>query len=76
MEHFQWYKTHVNYPPKDCVTPNLPGNCQQWGYEPRRPNPGGLAFTVYDYPYPRRYNAPLMHPGRGWTRYNTTGRFL
>lgn len=71
----QPYKTHVNYPPLDCHTPNLPPPCQRWGYEPKRYNPGSLKFYVYDYPFPRRYDKPLMHPGRGWTIYNTTGEY-
>ncbi len=69
----------VNYPPKNCVAPQIDSNpfneCTAVGYTPKQPNPGGLKFYIYDYPYPRPNGELPKHTSRGWNVYNTTGRF-
>jgi len=52
------------------------GNCRPFGYQPKRPNPGGLKFYQYDYIFQKQDGKPLQHPGRGWVKYKNTGKFL
>lgn len=49
--------------------------CVPPGYQPKRPNPGGLKFSVYDYPYHTADGQVLNHPGMGWYRYEHTGQY-
>ena len=75
------YKCPVNYPdPKTCFNPygrrdyNSP-DCRPFGYQPRRPNPGGLKFYSYYYPYQTQDGKHTFHPGMGWYRYQQTGEY-
>jgi len=43
------------------------------GYNPKRHNPGGLKFSMYEYNDQTQGGIPLQHPGRGWYRYENTG---
>lgn len=45
------------------------------GYQPKRPNPGGLKFSMYDYPFHTQNGKPLSHPGIGWYNYQRTGGY-
>lgn len=45
------------------------------GYQPKRHNPGGLKFQVYDYTAQTSGGKPLFPPGRGWAQYQLTGRY-
>jgi hypothetical protein len=50
-------------------------DCVPFGYQPKRPNPGGLKFSTYDYPYHTAGGNPLIPPGMGWYKYQNTGRY-
>lgn len=64
-----------NYPdPKTCYTQQIDtrpeSTCVPFGYQPKLPNPGGLKFSVYEYPYQN-----INPPGKGWYEYTKYGRF-
>lgn len=71
------------YPAKDCVTPqiypaqslSLDGDCRPFGYQPKRHNPGSLKFYMYDYPFQTTYGVPYRNVGKGWYKYETTGKY-
>lgn len=73
----------VCYPSKDCVSPqiypaqglSLDGDCRPFGYQPKRHNPGSLKFYMYDYPFHTTEGVPLRNVGKGWYRYETTGKY-
>ncbi len=79
------YSIPVKYPtapgkPCGCIQPPNahPANseyCRPFGYQPKRNNPGGLKFYMYDYNYQTQYGIPLTHPGRGWQSYEQTGTY-
>jgi hypothetical protein len=48
-------------------------NCRPFGYQPKRYNPGGLKFHMYEYPFQTADGVPITHPGQGWYGYETTG---
>ncbi len=52
---------------------NQDGNCISFGYQPKRENPGGLKFYMYDYPFQTQGGVPLTHPGKGWYKYEESG---
>jgi len=75
----QPYKCPVAYPSKEtCYSPekdisdNNP-RCIPFGYAPKRHNPGGLKFYMYDYTVQTTGDRPLTHPGKGWYTYERTG---
>ena len=45
------------------------------GFQPTRHNPGDLKFYMYDYTVQTEYDKPLNHPGVGWYRYESTGKY-
>ena len=75
----QPYVCPIKYPnAKTCFNPlgktnSGDSDCVPFGYQPKRPNPGGLKFYMYDYPYHTAGGVPLSHPGKGWYAYETTG---
>nr|QBK86615.1 MAG: hypothetical protein LCMAC102_04110 [Marseillevirus LCMAC102] len=58
---------------KDVALPE--SECRPFGYQPKRPNPGGLKFYMYDYPFQTQGGKPLSHPGKGWYEYENTGEY-
>lgn len=50
-------------------------NCRPFGYQPKRPNPGGLKFSIYDYPFREADGNFKNHPGMGWYAYQQTGKY-
>lgn len=75
-------KCNVDYPPCDCRTPSIyPAQgygfdtCRPFGYQPKRHNPGGLKFSMYDYNFQTVWGKPLKHYGKGWYKYETTGKY-
>lgn len=76
----QPYSCKINYPNSDCFNPygkvnSQDSECRPFGYQPKRHNPGGLKFYVYDYPFQTQHGKPLSHPGMGWYRYEKTGKY-
>jgi len=76
----QPYKCPINYPSKNCYNPYGKVNsdsegCRPFGYQPKRPNPGGLKFYMYDYPFQTQGGIPITHPGKGWYGYENTGQY-
>jgi len=67
----QPYKTKIDYPPRQFS--NSPRENIPTGYQPKRKNPGGLNFFVYDYVYQTNDQIPLNFPGEGWRHYQHTG---
>jgi len=68
------------YPnPETCYTQQMDtrpeSDCVPFGYQPKRPNPGGLKFYMYDYPFHTAGGTVLTHPGKGWYRYENTGQY-
>ena len=69
------------YPdPQTCYNPygktdSKDADCRPFGYQPKRPNPGGLKFYMYDYPYQTQGGEPITHPGKGWYKYERTGQY-
>jgi hypothetical protein len=51
------------------------GGCRPFGYQPKLPNPGGLKFYFYNYPYQGFPPDRLTPPGLGWYEYEKTGRY-
>ena len=83
--------SQVEYPPKDYIqswkkTPNIgtsgspyllssQDDCRQFGYQPKRYNPGSLKFYMYDYPFHTTFGVPYRNVGRGWNKYEATGQY-
>jgi len=81
----------VCYPSKDCVSPqiypaqglSLDGDsagvslqdCRPFGYQPKRHNPGSLKFYMYDMPFQTTYGIPYRNVGKGWFKYENTGKY-
>ena len=66
----------ADYPPLNCVAPEVDHfECRPFGYQPKRRNPGSLKFYMYDYPFHTSEGVPLKGYGRGWNRYETTGKY-
>jgi len=70
----QPYSNTLNYPPRLDDACDMRKNIPT-GYQPMRPNPGGLKFSVYSYPFQTTGNVPLTFPGRGWRIYENTGNY-
>ena len=72
----QPYSCKTVYPSSDCGRGDAPSDspdCVPVGYQPKRHNPGGLKFYMYDYPYHTAGGQVLTHPGKGWYAYEKTG---
>lgn len=66
----QPYSNKINYPPRINTNETIPA-----GYQPKIPNPGGLDFSAYNYPYQSSGNVINILPGRGWREYENTGKY-
>lgn len=66
------YPSRLRYPPEVLrENERIPP-----GYQPVQHNPGGLKFSMYDYPsFFTRDGQPMQWNGLGWKIYEKTGKF-
>lgn len=67
----QPYKCPSHYPDK-CEEEKV---CIPPGYTPKRYNPGGLKFHIYNYTVQTTGGKPIYPPGRGWYAYQQSGLY-
>lgn len=73
----QPYKCKINYKKKDkCHPHNFNDNyCRNPGYQPQIPNPGGLKFYGFYYPFQKVKGNNIIETGEGWKKYDKTGNY-
>jgi hypothetical protein len=73
QQKLQPYSNKINYP-EPVFNRKCNYNIVPPGYQPKRENPGGLDFSVYNY-HQTVDGVPIQFPGKGWRVYENTGKY-